>query len=66
MSASTSSISAAELALRQRAVDDVRHSSAMEGLRSSEAAHADQDAYARGEITLDELDARSRARHGLA
>lgn len=55
----------AEQARRRGRVTAVRHSSEMEGLRSSDAARSDQDAYARDEITLEELDRRSRARHGL-
>ncbi|WP_446719776.1 antitoxin VbhA family protein [Isoptericola sp. F-RaC21] len=43
----------------------VRHSTELEGGRSSDAARALQDAYARGEIDGDELVRRTRALHGL-
>lgn len=51
---------------RRRAIDDARRSSELEGSRSSEATRADQDAYVRGEIDVDQLGERVRARYGLA
>ena len=48
-------ITQAEAARRRRAVDKARHSSEMEGGRSSEAHRAAQEAYVRGEIEIDEL-----------
>jgi hypothetical protein len=50
---------------RRRAVEDARHSSELEGSRSTDATRADQGAYVRGEIDVDELGQRVRARHGL-
>ena len=46
---------------RQFAIDQARASSALEGQRSSDQAHADQDAYVRGEISIDELICRAHA-----
>jgi uncharacterized membrane protein len=40
---------------RQKVLADVRHSSEMEGGRSSEAARELQERWARGKITADEL-----------
>jgi Antitoxin VbhA len=54
-------ITAAEQARRLEAVRQIRHSTQMEGGRSSDEARADQDAYARGEISSDELIARTKA-----
>lgn len=48
-------ITSAEAARRRAIVDDARHSSALEGGRSSDAAHAAQDRWVAGEITYDEL-----------
>lgn len=48
-------ITAPEQERRRRAVAAARHSSEMEGARSNDAARADQDAYARGDLTIDEL-----------
>lgn len=45
----------AEQALRRRVVDQARASSALEGQRSSAQARADQEAWVRGEIDVDEL-----------
>lgn len=56
-------ISAEERARRQSIVNAARHSSEMDGGRSSDEARADQDAYVAGELTLDELLARVRERH---
>lgn len=51
-----------EQARRRRQVDQARASSALEGLRSDDDARHDQEAYTRGEIDVDELVARARAR----
>lgn len=51
---------------RERAIADARRSSELEGARSTEATRADQDAYVRGEIDIDQLGERVRARYGLA
>ena len=51
---------------RRRAIEDARRSSELEGSRSTEATRADQDAYVRGEIDVDQLGQRVRARYGLA
>lgn len=51
---------------RSRVVAEARRSSELEGSRSSEATRADQDAYVRGEIDIDQLGERVRARYGLA
>ena len=51
---------------RTRAISDARRSSELEGSRSSDATRADQDAYARGEINVEQLGQRVRARYGLA
>lgn len=64
MSTTRTTITAAEQARRAEAVRQIRHSTEMEGGRSSDAARADQDAYVRGEISIDELIARAQARHG--
>lgn len=50
---------------RRRAIDDARRTSELEGSRSTEATRADQDAYVRGEIDVDQLGQRVRARYGL-
>lgn len=56
-------ISAQERARRQAIVDAARHSSELEGGRSSDHARADQDAYVEGLLELDELLRRVRERH---
>lgn len=58
-------ISAAERELRARVVADAAHSSAMEGLTAGPEYRADADAYAAGELDVDELGRRTRARWGL-
>lgn len=50
---------------RGRAVDDARRSTELEGSRSTEATRADQDAFVRGEIDIEQLGMRIRSRHGL-
>jgi hypothetical protein len=59
-------VSEAELARRRAAVSSVRHSSALEGGRSTSAAQALQDDYAAGRISLEELGVRTKALHGIA
>ena len=51
---------------RQRAIDDARRTSELEGGRSTDATRADQDAYVRGEIDIEQLGERVRSRYGLA
>lgn len=53
-------------ARRKRAIADARRSSELEGSQSTAATRADQDAYVRGEIDIDQLGERVRARYGLA
>ena len=52
-------------ARRKRAINDARRSSELEGSRSTDATRADQDAYVRGEIDIEKLGERVRARYGL-
>lgn len=47
-------ISQAEAERRRRSVDRARHSTEMEGGRSTAEDRAVQEAYVRGELTLDE------------
>jgi hypothetical protein len=58
--------SKSDIERRKRAIRDARRSSELEGSRSSDATRADQDAYARGEIDVEQLGQRVRARYGLA
>lgn len=51
---------------RQQAIDDARRTSKLEGGRSTDATRADQDAYVRGEIDIEQLGERVRSRYGLA
>lgn len=51
---------------RARAIAAARRSTELEGSRSTEATRRDQEAYARGEIDLDQLRARIFARYGIA
>lgn len=60
------SADATERMRRRRAIDDARRSSELEGSRSTDATRADQDAYVRGEIDVDQLGQRVRERYGLA
>jgi hypothetical protein len=55
-----------ERAKRERAIRSARHTSELEGSRSTPATRADQDAYVRGEIDIKQLGARVRARYGLS
>lgn len=59
------SINEEEQARRVEAFRQARHSSEMEGGRTSEEARADQDEFAEGRISEDELHRRIRVRHGL-
>lgn len=51
---------------RRRAIDDARHTSELEGSRSTEETRKDQDAYVRGDIDVTQLGARVRSRYGLS
>nr|WP_314144766.1 hypothetical protein [uncultured Rhodococcus sp.] len=51
---------------RVRAIDAARINSALEGVRSTEATRADQDAYVRCEIDIAELGHRVRSRYGVS
>lgn len=51
---------------RRRAIEDARRSSELEGSRSTDTTRADQDAYVRGEIDVDQLGQRVHARYSLA
>lgn len=51
---------------RRRVVVEARRSSELEGARSTDATRADQDAFVLGEIDIDQLGERVRARYGLA
>ena len=53
-------ITEAERARRRHSVDKARHSTEMEGGRSSDAIREAQEAYVRGEIEIDELIERSQ------
>lgn len=48
-------ITAEEVARRRRAVDNARHSTEMEGGRSSESMREAEEAYVRGELDLQDL-----------
>jgi hypothetical protein len=66
MSITTSSkVSAADRELRVRTLADAEHSSAMEGLEPTPEFRADAAAYVEGEIDVDELGRRTRARYGI-
>jgi hypothetical protein len=66
MSARTASTDpVAERELRERVVADAAHSSAMEGLESSQEYRADAAAFVAGEIDVEELGRRTRARYCL-
>ncbi|RWZ53011.1 hypothetical protein ELQ90_03520 [Labedella phragmitis] len=51
---------------RERSVLTVRRTSELEGARSTDATRRDQDAYVRGEIDVDQLGERVKARYGIA
>jgi excisionase family DNA binding protein len=63
---SMTAISAAEQAERERIIAAAIHSGEMEGLHVTEATKADTDKYIAGELDLDELAAKVRARYGIA
>lgn len=48
-------ITEAERQRRRAVIEEVRHSSAMEGARSTDEARADQDAWVDQRISVDEL-----------
>lgn len=58
-------ISIAEQAERERVITAAIHSGKMEGLSVTEATRADADSYITGELNLDELAAKVRARYGI-
>lgn len=51
---------------RERSVHAARRTSELEGARSTDATRQDQDAYVRGEIDVDQLGERVKARYGIA
>ncbi|WAM19497.1 hypothetical protein [Rhodococcus sp. JS3073] len=53
-------------ARRERAIRAARTTSELEGSRSTDLTRADQDAYVRGEIDIEQLGSRVRARYNLA
>lgn len=59
-------ITAAERIERERKVAEAIHSGEMEGLHMTDATKTDTDKYAAGEFDLAELEARVRARYGIA
>ncbi|MFI5736164.1 antitoxin VbhA family protein [Kribbella sp. NPDC051587] len=59
-------ISDAETAQRAAAVESVRHSTELEHGRSTDAGRALQDAWAAGELTLDQYGERLKALYGVA
>lgn len=66
MATTTTRVTSVEQARRRRAVDATRHSSEMEGGRSTPEVRADQEAYVAGEISADQLVERTRARYGVS
>ncbi|MGQ0632473.1 MAG: antitoxin VbhA family protein [Sporichthyaceae bacterium] len=62
MAATASEPGEAERARRAETIRQVRHSTEMEGGESTAAARADQDAWARGEITEAQWKARIEGR----
>ncbi len=63
MSTTKTTITKEERAARAEQLRQIRHSTEMEGGRSSGEARADQDAWACGEMSIDELLERVKARH---
>lgn len=63
---SITTIAAAQRVERERQVAEAIHSGEMEGVLTSEATKVDADRYVAGEIDLAELEARVRARYGIA
>lgn len=64
MSTTRTTITREEQQRRAEAAREIRHSTELEGGRTSDEARADQDAYVRGEISIDELIARAKAYAG--
>jgi len=62
----TPRISAAETAARAATIASARHSTELEGRRSSPAARALQDAYIAGQLNADELVEQTKALYGIA
>lgn len=54
-----------ERAHRREEVEAARHSAGLEGLQVTKATATDQDAYVDGQIDLDEVSRRVRARYGV-
>lgn len=61
MATSTQTITPAEAVRRRLVVDESRHSTELEGGRSSDEARAIQDRWADGEISLEEYGAQVAA-----
>ncbi len=61
-----SRVASSDVQRRRRAIDDARKSSELEGSRSTDATRADQDAYVKGEIDIEQLGHRVRERYGLS
>lgn len=51
---------------RARVIRAARTTSELEGSSSTDVTRADQDAYVRGEIDIEQLGSRVRARYNLA
>lgn len=49
-----SRVASSDVQRRRRAIDDARKSSELEGSRSTDATRADQDAYVKGEIEIEQ------------
>ncbi|WP_378145466.1 hypothetical protein ACFJGV_17820 [Cnuibacter sp. UC19_7] len=63
---SITTLTSAQRAERERQVAEAIHAGEMEGLPTSAETKADTDDYVAGEIDLGELEARVRARYGIA
>lgn len=61
---STRTITKTEQERRAEVVRQARHGTEMKGGHTDEATRADQDAYVRGELSVDEVTARTKDRHG--
>lgn len=59
----TAQLTETERARRQQMVDEVRTSSALEGGRASDATHAAQDSWVRGEFTFEQMSDAIRHAH---
>lgn len=62
---STTRITTAEQAERERVIAAAIHSGEMEGLSVTDETRADTDKYVAGELDLDELATKVRARYGI-